>query len=115
MTTAEAPDLAAAATSAAPHCVVSPLQRIAISRRPYAPEPAAATALARAVSLASGATASSRAKISASAGIVFAFSSARSLAAGMYSTDRRGRNSCPLTSEPVGRGEIRIGDRQLAR
>ena len=50
------------------------------------------TPAARAAGLASGATASSRSKISASAGIVLAFSSARSLAAGMYSTDRRGRS-----------------------
>ena len=63
------------------------------SRLPYSPDDAAATALGRAASLASGATASSRSKMIASAGIVLAFSSARSLAAGMYSTDRRGRSA----------------------
>ena len=90
-TTAEAVDLAIAARSAAPHCVSRPLQRIVNSRVPYAPEAAAAQAALRADSLASGATASSRSKMMQSAGSVFAFSSARSLAAGMYSADRRGR------------------------
>ena len=63
------------------------VEPVAADRRPRAvrrrPSLAAATALARATSLASGATASSRSKISASAGIVLAFSRARSLAAGM--------------------------------
>ena len=83
ITTLAAPDCAAAATSDAPHGVIRPLQRIVISLPPYSPDCAAATALVRAVSLLSGATASSRSRIRASAGIVFAFSSARSLAAGM--------------------------------
>ena len=66
-----------------PHGVSSPLQRMVSSRLPYSPEEAAAQALARAASFASGATASSRSKMMASAGMVLAFSSARSLAAGM--------------------------------
>ena len=93
MTTAAAPDVAAAARSSAPHGVSSPLQRMVSSRWPYSPEATAAHALARADSFASGATASSRSKMIESAGMVLAFSSARSLAAGMYSTERRGRSA----------------------
>ncbi len=53
------------------------------SRPPYSPEATAAQACSRAVSLASGATASSRSKMIASAAMVFAFSSARALEDGM--------------------------------
>ncbi len=93
ITTADGFAAPAAAMSTAPHSVSSPLQRIVSSRLPYSPDCTAATALSRASGFASGATASSRSKMIASAGIVFAFSSARSLAAGMYSTERRGRRS----------------------
>ncbi len=93
MTMAAAPEPAAAAMSSAPHGVSRPLQRIVISRCPYSPDCAAATALVRAASFASGATASSRSKMSASVGMVFAFWSARSFDDGIYSTERRGRSS----------------------
>jgi hypothetical protein len=64
------------------------------------------------VGLGVGATASSRSRISASAGSEAAFSSARSLAPGMYSTLRRGRavgrssGSGPRRSQVVGLGEL---------
>ncbi|MEY4009580.1 MAG: hypothetical protein RLZZ93_272 [Actinomycetota bacterium] len=83
MTTADTHAFAAAATSSLPHGVSRALQRMVSSRLPYSPLFAAATACARAVSFASGDTASSRSKMMASAGMPFAFSSARSLAAGM--------------------------------
>ena len=73
----------AAARSSACHSVSAPLTRMVTSRRPYAPDAAAAHAASRAAGFASGATASSRSRISASHGIVFAFSSARSLEDGM--------------------------------
>jgi len=76
-TTAAADDEAIAARSAAPQGVSRPLQRIVNSRRPYSPEAAASHAATRAESLASGATASSRSKMIASAGKVLAFSKAR--------------------------------------
>ena len=115
MTTAAAPERAAAARSSAPHGVSSPLQRIVSSRRPYSPDDAATTALARAASLASGATASSRSKMMASAAISLALARARSLAAGMYSTDRRGRrvSSAMSGSDPVERGEVGIARGEL--
>ena len=68
------------------------LIRTTSSRSPYSSDCSAAQARSRAASLASGATASSRSKIIVSAARVFAFSSARSLDAGMYRQDRRGRN-----------------------
>src|SRR4051794_9460666 len=108
MTTAAAPERAAAARSSGPHCVSRPLQRIVSSRFPYPPDDAAATALARAPCLASGATASSRSKMIESAGNVFAFSKARSLAAGMYSTERRGRRS-----EAICRRQFSVARSQL--
>ena len=69
-TTADGPAATAAARSSAPHSVSSPLQRIVSSRPPYSPDCTAATAFARASALASGATASSRSKMIASAGSV---------------------------------------------
>ena len=83
ITTAEGEAAPAAAMSSAPHSVSRPLHRMVSSRLPYSPDCTAATALARASGFASGATASSRSKIIASAEIVLAFSSARSFAAGM--------------------------------
>ena len=83
ITTAAGATAAAAATSASPHGVSSPLQRMVSSLPPYRPDEAAAQAWPRAASLASGATASSRSKMMASHGMVWAFSSARALAAGM--------------------------------
>ena len=83
ITTAETHAFAAAATSAWPHGVASALQRMVSSRLPYSPEFTAATACARAMSFESGDTASSRSKMMASVEIPFAFSKARSLAAGM--------------------------------
>ena len=77
------PAAQAAARSSACHSVSAPLTRIVTSRRPYSPEAAAAQAADRAAGFASGATASSRSRISASHGMDFAFSSARSLEAGM--------------------------------
>ena len=60
----------------------SPLMRMVSSRIPYAPETAAAQASSRAALFASGATASSRSRISPSTGRLLAFSTARSLDAG---------------------------------
>ena len=82
-TIASGPAAAAAARSASCHCVPSPLTRIVSSRLPYSPDCTAAQAFSRAASFASGATASSRSRMSASTGRVFAFSSARSLELGM--------------------------------
>ena len=69
--------------SAACHSVPIPLIRMVTSRAPYSPEAAAAHAASRAAGFASGATASSRSRISPSQGIDFAFSSARSFDEGM--------------------------------
>ena len=60
-----------------------PLTRMVTSRAPYSPDAAAAHAASRAAGLASGATASSRSRISPSQAIDFAFSRARSLDEGM--------------------------------
>ena len=120
MTTADAPEAAAAATSSAPHGVSSPLQRIVTSRLPYSPENAAATAFARAASFASGATASSRSKMSASHGIDFAFSSARSFDDGMYNTERRGNSyvlhmsaRAPSVGKPVRHSQRGVASGQV--
>src|SRR5690606_8326475 len=59
------PALAACRRSASCHSVSSPLTRMVTSREPYSPEAAAAHTRSRASSLASGATASSRSRISA--------------------------------------------------
>ena len=69
--------------SSANHSVSRPLTRIASSRLPYSPDCTAAATVARASAFLSGATESSVSRISASAGIVLAFSSARSFAPGM--------------------------------
>ena len=71
-----------AARSSSCHGEPSPLTRMVSSRIPYAPEAAAAQASSRAGTFASGATASSRSRISPSTGRVLAFSRARSLDAG---------------------------------
>ena len=89
--TASAGDAASAPRSSAPHGVSMPFTRTTTSRVPYPPPRTAATAMARASSLASGATASSRSKMRTSAGSARAFSSARALDAGMNSALRRGR------------------------
>ena len=59
----------AAARSSSCHSVSAPLTRIVTSRAPYSPDAAAAQAASRAAGLASGATASSRSRISASHGM----------------------------------------------
>ena len=82
-TIASGPAAHAAAMSASCHSVSAPLIRMVSSRRPYSPDCTAAHAASRAAGLASGATASSRSRISPSQGIVLAFSSARSLDEGM--------------------------------
>src|SRR5262245_32860954 len=82
---------AAAARSALPRGVPSPLTLKTRPRPPYPPAARAAERDARALSLASGATASSRSKMSPSAGKVRAFSNARELEAGMKRRLRRGR------------------------
>jgi hypothetical protein len=82
-TTASGPAAAAAARSASCHSVPIPLARIVNVRRPYSPLAAAAQAASRAAGLASGATASSRSRMSASQARDLAFSSARSLELGM--------------------------------
>jgi hypothetical protein len=77
------PAWAAACRSSIPHAVSRPLMRTITSR---APKPRAATAAmtwSRAAALASGATASSRSRMTASQGSVFAFSRALALAPGM--------------------------------
>ena len=69
ITTAAGPAAAAAAMSSAPHGVSRPLQRMVSSRLPYSPEVARRRRPARERPvLASGATASSRSKMMASAG-----------------------------------------------
>ena len=73
----------AAVRSSANHGVSMPLTRMNTSRAPKPPAFTAATTWLRAVSLASGATASSRSRITPSAGSVFAFSSARAFEPGM--------------------------------
>ena len=82
-TTASGPACAAASRSASCHSVPMPLTRMVRVRRPYSPLDAAAAADSRAAGLASGATASSRSKITASIGSVLAFSSALALELGM--------------------------------
>lgn len=62
-----------------------------------------------------GETASSRSKMIASAGMPFAFSSARSLAAGMYRTERRGRSEVMKCSflEAVPGGQLGVARGEL--
>ena len=74
---------AAAVRSSANHGVSKPLMRMNTSRGPKPPAFTAATTWSRAVALASGATASSRSRITPSAGSVLAFSSARAFEPGM--------------------------------
>ena len=81
--TACAPAATAISRSAWPHSVSRPFIRTTSSRGPYPPAFNAAAMAARASALASGATASSRSRISVSARISRAFSSARVLAPGM--------------------------------
>ncbi len=75
--------LAAARRSSMPQAVSMALGRITSSRRPYPPALTAAHTPARAAALPSGATESSRSRISESAGIVRALSRARSFKPGM--------------------------------
>jgi hypothetical protein len=65
--------------------------RTITSRAPKEPAVTASMTCWRAAALASGATESSRSRMTASAGRVRAFSIARALEPGMYSTLRRGR------------------------
>ena len=81
--TASGPAATAASRSAPPHGVVRPFTRITTSRGPYPPAFTASATRARASSLASGATASSRSRIKASAGNERAFSKALAFAPGM--------------------------------
>ena len=83
--TAESATLASmeAARSCSPQGVSRPLIRITTSRRPNPPAATAAAAWSRACSLASGATASSRSRMTTSQGSSRAFSIARALTAGM--------------------------------
>src|SRR5215467_10527875 len=83
--------LTTAAISSSHQAVSRPLMRTITSRVPNPPAFTAAITCSRAITLASGATASSRSRITASQGRDLAFSSARILAPGMYSTLRRGR------------------------
>lgn len=80
--TASGPAAAIAARSAAPHSVPSALARITSSRSPNPPSNTAAIAASRAASLCSGATASSRSRITTSHGRVRALASAFALEAG---------------------------------
>src|ERR1041385_5458963 len=66
------------------------LMRMKTSRWPKPPAFTASATCLRAVSLASGATESSRSRMTPSAASVLAFSKARALEPGMYSTLRRG-------------------------
>ena len=74
---------AAAARSSACHGVSMPLTRMNTSRLPKPPALTASATCARACSLASGATASSRSRITPSTGSVRAFSMARAFEPGM--------------------------------
>ena len=65
--------------------------RMMTSRAPNPPAVTAFNTCWRAAALPSGATGSSRSRMTASAGKVRAFSMARALEPGMYSTLRRGR------------------------
>ena len=69
--------------SSVPQGVSKALVRMTISRRPYPPALTVAQTNSRAATLASGATASSRSRISASAEMVLAFCKARSFEPGM--------------------------------
>ena len=71
--------------------VSRPLMRMTTSRVPNPPAATASATCCRAAALPSGATKSSRSRMTASAGSVRAFSMARALEPGMYSTLRRGR------------------------
>src|SRR5574337_481623 len=76
------PAPAAAIRSSGPHCVCGPLTRITTSRPPKS-RLAASMTWARAISFESGATESSRSRMSASAGSVAAFANALALEPGM--------------------------------
>ncbi len=84
------PAAAAERTSASCHSVSIEFTRIVSSRRPYAPLVTASATLSRATAFMSGATESSVSKMTASVASPLAFSSALSLAPGMYSALRRG-------------------------
>ena len=83
--------LATALRSSSHHCVSRPLMRTITSRAPKAPALTASETWRRAAAFASGATESSRSRMTASVGKVRAFSMARALEPGMYNTLRRGR------------------------
>src|SRR5712692_797348 len=93
---------ARAARSSANHCVPMPLMRTNTSRAPNPPAFRASRTCARAASLASGATASSRSRMMPSAGRLRALSMARAFDPGMYSTLRRGRMVIwkPIRNDP---------------
>ena len=88
---ASGPAFDAAIMSSLPQGVSRPFTRMMISRLPYSPDAALAQTIPRASTLASGATASSRSRMSASAAKLLAFSCARALEPGIYRTERRGR------------------------
>jgi len=73
----------AALRSSANHGVSMPLRRMNTSRVPKPPAFTVATTCSRAAAFASGATASSRSRMTPSTGNVFAFSSARAFEPGM--------------------------------
>src|SRR6516164_975455 len=83
--------LATALRSSSHHSVSRPLMRTMTSRAPKEPVVTASNICWRAAALPSGATESSRSRMTASAGKVRALSIARALDAGIYSTLRRGR------------------------
>ena len=87
----DGPAAAAERRSSTAHSVSREFTRMVSSRRPYSPEVAAAATLSRAAAFMSGATESSVSKMMASVGSDLAFSSALSLAPGMYRALRRGR------------------------
>src|SRR5215211_1641108 len=81
----------AADRSSGPHSVSIPLMRMNTSRCPKPAAFTAATTWRRASTLASGATESSRSRMTPSTARLRAFSTARAFDPGMYSTLRRGR------------------------
>ncbi len=80
---ASGPAAEAAARSSSPHGVCGPLTRMTTSRAPSPPLRTASATAARAAIFWSGATESSRSKMSASAGKVAAFAKALALEPGM--------------------------------
>ena len=88
---ASGPAAQTAARSSSCQAVPTALTRTTSSRYPYCPLRTASQAASRAAGLAAGATASSRSRMIASQSIVLALARALALAAGMYSTERRGR------------------------